>query len=171
MKKAMDDLRVPSLGCVTHSLQLVVNEGLLSQGSVSDVIASARKIVGHFKHSPLAYSRLQDLQRKFQMPLKRLQQDIKTRWNSRYYTIQSISEQKRTLCVWKKCFTNEDAAMHAKNALIQEVEKMEKTLKRTATTALATAADPAEMVSHAEASGEKLVYLVRQEHQEKRAKG
>ncbi len=100
MKKAMDDLGVPSLGCVAHSLQLVVNEGLLSQRSVSDAIASARKIVGHFKHSPLAYSRLEDIQREFQMPLKRLQQDVKTRWNSTYYMIQRILEQKRTLCAF-----------------------------------------------------------------------
>ncbi len=100
MKKVMDDLGVPSLGCVAHSLQLVVNEGLLSQRSVSDAIASARKIVGHFKHSPLAYSRLEDIQHEFQMPLKRLQQDVKTRWNSTYYMIQSILEQKRTLCAF-----------------------------------------------------------------------
>ncbi|XDV31281.1 hypothetical protein PO909_034002 [Leuciscus waleckii] len=33
MKKAMDDLGVPSLGCVAHSLQLAVNEELLSQQS------------------------------------------------------------------------------------------------------------------------------------------
>jgi len=100
MKKAMDDLGVPSLGCVAHSLQLAVNEGLLSQQSLIDAIASARKIVGHFKHSPLAYSRLADIQREFQMPLKRLQQDVKTRWNSTYYMIQSILEQKRTLCAF-----------------------------------------------------------------------
>ncbi|XP_065126269.1 zinc finger BED domain-containing protein 4-like [Paramisgurnus dabryanus] len=188
------------------------------------------------------------------MPLKRLQQDVKTRWNSTYYMIQSILEQKRTLCAFAadhelpasmtanhwallektmivlspfeeltraisssssttadviptisvlkrllsqerdtdariktmkstllqavntrfgniedeplyslatlldprykdRCFTNEEAAMHAKNALIQEVEKREKALETTATTALATAADPAEMVSHAKASG------------------
>ncbi len=51
-----------------------------------------------------------------------------------------------------RCFSNADAARHAKNALIQEDEKMEDALKRT-TTALAATADPAENVSHAEASG------------------
>jgi len=52
-----------------------------------------------------------------------------------------------------RCFSNADTARHAKNALIQEVEKMEDALKRGTTTALAAAADPAEKVSHAEASG------------------
>jgi len=54
-----------------------------------------------------------------------------------------------------RCFSNADAARHAKNALIQEVEKMEDALKRGTTTALAAAADPAEKVSHAEASGSR----------------
>lgn len=51
-----------------------------------------------------------------------------------------------------RCFSNADTARHAKNALIQEVEKMEDALKRRTTTALAAPADPAEKVSHAEAS-------------------
>lgn len=97
IKKAMNDLGVPSLGCVAHSSQLVDNEGLLSQRSVSDAIAGARKIVGHFKHSPSSYSSLEDIQRELQTPVKRLQQDVKTRWNSTFYMIQSMLEQKRAL--------------------------------------------------------------------------
>ena len=34
MKKAMDDMEVPSTDCVSHTLQLAVYEGLLSQCSV-----------------------------------------------------------------------------------------------------------------------------------------
>lgn len=82
MKKAMDNMGVRSLGCFAHTLQLVVNEGLPTQRRVSDAIAIGRQIVGHFKHSPLAYSRLQDIQLQMQMQPKRLQQDVKTRWNS-----------------------------------------------------------------------------------------
>lgn len=48
---------VPSLGCAIHTLQLVVNAGLKSQRSISDAIARARKIVGHFGHSSLAKER------------------------------------------------------------------------------------------------------------------
>ena len=76
MKKAMATMGMRSLGCFAHTLQLVVNEGLLSQRSVSDAIASCRQIVGHFKHSPLAYSRLRDIQLQMQMQPKRLQQDV-----------------------------------------------------------------------------------------------
>ena len=43
MQKAME---VPSVDCVMHTLQLAVHEGLLSQCSVTDLPANARKVVG-----------------------------------------------------------------------------------------------------------------------------
>lgn len=100
MIKAMEDSGLNSIPCMAHTLQLAVNEGLLSQRSISEITAIGRKIVGHFKHSPLAYSRLQDLQIQFGMPPKRLQQDIATRWNSTYYMLQSLLEQKRVIAAY-----------------------------------------------------------------------
>jgi len=100
MKKAMDYMGVPSVGCIAHTLQLVVHEGLLSQRSVTDTLANARKIVGHFKHSPQAYARLEDIQIDLKMPVKRLQQDVQVRWNSTHYMLQSLLEQKRALSVY-----------------------------------------------------------------------
>lgn len=55
MKKAMDDMELPSEGCIPHKLQLVY-KGLLS----SDTTANARKIIVHFKHSPQAYAHLRN---------------------------------------------------------------------------------------------------------------
>lgn len=69
----------------------MANEGLLSQQSVSDAIAIGRQIMGHFKHTPLAYSRLQGIQLQMQMQLKCLHQDVKTRWNSTYFMNRSES--------------------------------------------------------------------------------
>ncbi|KAJ8380963.1 hypothetical protein SKAU_G00017410 [Synaphobranchus kaupii] len=100
MKKAMDDMGVLSVGCIAHTLQLVVHEGLLSQRSITDTLANARKIVGHFKHSPQAYARLEDIQIDLKMPVKRLQQDVQVRWNSTHYMLQSLLEQKRSLSVY-----------------------------------------------------------------------
>ncbi|CAL8265009.1 unnamed protein product, partial [Gadus morhua 'NCC'] len=54
---------VQSLGCLAHTLQLVVIKGLLAQRSISDAVANARKLVGNFKHSPKAYSILEDIQK------------------------------------------------------------------------------------------------------------
>lgn len=100
MKKAMDDMEVKNVGCLAHTLQLAVHEGLLSQRSVVDTLATARKIIGHFKHSPLAYSRLEDKQRELKMDVKRLQQDVQVRWNSSLYMLQSILEQKQPLLLY-----------------------------------------------------------------------
>ena len=44
MKKAMDDMEVPSVGCVTHTLQLAVHVGLLSQCSVTDSPTNTTKM-------------------------------------------------------------------------------------------------------------------------------
>ncbi|XP_076838907.1 zinc finger BED domain-containing protein 4-like [Brachyhypopomus gauderio] len=100
MKKAMGSMKVCNLGCFAHTLQLIVNEGLLSQRSLNDALTKCRQIIGHFKHSQLSYSRLHDIQIEMQMQPKRLQQDIKTRWNSTYYMMQSLLEQKRALSAY-----------------------------------------------------------------------
>ncbi|KAL1252259.1 hypothetical protein QQF64_020055 [Cirrhinus molitorella] len=45
-------------------------------------------------------SRLEDIQGQLNQPIKRLQQDVQTRWNSTYYMLQSLIEQKRVLGVY-----------------------------------------------------------------------
>ncbi|XP_051809821.1 zinc finger BED domain-containing protein 4-like [Acanthochromis polyacanthus] len=90
MVKAMRDVELLILPCVAHTLQLAVKEGLLAQRNVADAVAVGRKIVGHFKHSALAYSQLEDIQVQLNQPVKRLQQDVPTRWNSTYYMFQSL---------------------------------------------------------------------------------
>ncbi|XP_032358832.1 zinc finger BED domain-containing protein 4 [Etheostoma spectabile] len=100
MVKAMRDADLPSLTCMAHTLQLAVADGVLSQRSIADIIACGRRIVGHFKHSQLAYSRLQNIQKQLGQPIKRLQQDVPTRWNSTVNMLQSLMEQKRALCAY-----------------------------------------------------------------------
>lgn len=99
MKEAMDELGVPSLGCTAHLLQLAVHEGFLSQLSIIDALANTRKIIGHFKHSTLAYSKLKDIQTEMKAPVKCLLQEFQVRWNSTLYMMQSLFGQKRTLSV------------------------------------------------------------------------
>ena len=100
MRKGMAEVPVKSLGCLAHTLQLVVKEGLLAQRSVNDAIANGRSIVTHFKHSNAAVDNLEAIQEDMNQPTKRLQQDVKTRWNSTLYMIQSLLEQKRVLCAF-----------------------------------------------------------------------
>ncbi|XP_060794798.1 zinc finger BED domain-containing protein 4-like [Neoarius graeffei] len=97
MQKAMRGADFPGLPCMAHTLQLGVSDGILSQRSILDITASGRCIVGHFKHSPLAYTRLEHFQRQLGQPIKKLRQDVPTRWNSTLYMLQSLLEQKLAL--------------------------------------------------------------------------
>ena len=97
MARAASDSEIASLPCMAHTLQLAVNEGVLSQQNITNILKVGRKIIGHFKHSQTAYSQLQDVQIALGMKTKRFQQDIVTRWNSTFYMLQSLLEQRRTL--------------------------------------------------------------------------
>lgn len=101
MVKAMEECGVRSLGCMAHLGQLAVHDAVLSQRSVVDSLAIARKIVGHFKSSPLGTSRLRDIQREMGMKTKMLQQDVPTRWNSTFLMMTTLLEQKRALVMYK----------------------------------------------------------------------
>ena len=100
MIKAMKDGDFPNLGCFAHTLQLVVHDGVLAQQAVINLLAICRQIVGHFKHSPLAYSRLHEIQENLGLPLHKLKQDVPTRWNSSLHMLQSIIEQKMALAAY-----------------------------------------------------------------------
>ncbi len=72
MVKAIEDCGLNSLGCMAHTLQLAMHEGVLSQRSISNCMAIGRKIVGHFKHSHLAMSRLGEIQTELGLSKKML---------------------------------------------------------------------------------------------------
>ena len=100
MVKAMSVALLPDLGCFAHTLQLVVNDGTLSQRAVTDMCATARKIVGHFRRSCLAYDHLRSIQANLGLAQHRLVQDEPTRWNSTLHMLQRILEQKMALAAY-----------------------------------------------------------------------
>lgn len=98
--KGCNDAEIPSVSCFIHTLQLVINKGIDSQRSVSDLIATCKKIVGHFHHSSAACSKLKEIQTELNVAPNKLIQDISTRWNSSYFMIKRIQEQKRPLNIY-----------------------------------------------------------------------
>ena len=77
--KASREVKLLIMGCFSHILQLVVNEGTLSQHAVIDILAISQKSIGHFKHSTLTYHQLNEIQDKLGMDKHRLVQDEPTR--------------------------------------------------------------------------------------------
>ena len=98
MVKAMADGDFDDLGCFAHILQLVLHDGTFSQRTVIDTLAVCRQVVGHFKRSPLAYDHLKTIQP--QLTRHWLKQDVSTKWNSTFYMLQVILEQKMALAAY-----------------------------------------------------------------------
>ena len=84
------------LGCFGHTLQLAVNAGL-NLYPLSRLLAVARKLVGHFKHSVTAVASLNNKQKAMNVPEHRLIQDVSTRWNSTYFMMERLAEQRWTI--------------------------------------------------------------------------
>ena len=100
MVRTMKDANLSSYGCFAHSLQLVGNDGVLSQRMVTDLLATCRSIVGHFQRSTVAYDKLKQFQQQLEVPQHTLKRDEPTRWNSSLYMLQSIVEQKTCLAAY-----------------------------------------------------------------------
>ena len=83
------------LGCFGHTLQLAVNAGL-NLNPLSCLLAAAHKLVGHFKHSVAAVAFLNNKQKAMNVPEHRLIQDVSTRWNSTYFIMERLAEQRWT---------------------------------------------------------------------------
>ena len=100
MIKAIAEANLPSFGCFAHSLQLVVNDGILTQRGVRDLLAVCRSIVGHFKYSSVACHKVAQIQENLDLPKHTLKQDVSTRWNSTLYMVEFILEQKMALAAY-----------------------------------------------------------------------
>ena len=83
----------PHFGCVCHTLQLAIKSGL-DVSVINRVILAGRKLVGHFKHSVVAMTALKQKQDQLGIKQHHLVQDVVTRWNSTYFMMERLSEQR-----------------------------------------------------------------------------
>ena len=93
------DADILSAGCFAHTLQLVVNEGVLAQQGVQDLLSVSRQVVGHFKHSNVSLQTLEAIQKRLKLPQHRPVQDQATQWNSSYYMLEWLMEQRQAILV------------------------------------------------------------------------
>jgi hypothetical protein len=82
------------ISCMVHTVQLVLHDGLLEQAAVKEVITISRKIIGHFSHSTKAAKMLLEAQTTYNIPKHVLIQDVPTRWDSTYYMLSRLYEQR-----------------------------------------------------------------------------
>lgn len=97
MIKGLEEAEFAHKGCFIHTLQLVVLEGLECQRLLRDTIVKARNIVTHFNHSPLACGKLTEIQKQYDIPERCLLQDVRTRWNSTFYMLQRLIDQRQAV--------------------------------------------------------------------------
>ena len=83
----------PHFGCVAHTLQLCVKSGL-NLPVIDRLTAASRKLVGHFKHSVVATTALREKQSQLGIPSHCLIQDVTTRWNSTFFMLERLTEQR-----------------------------------------------------------------------------
>lgn len=79
--------------------QLAINDGLKMSLGVQDMIKSAKAIVAFFHRSTKATEKLKELQVQLKLPANKIITDCPTRWNSTYYMLQRLLEQKAAITV------------------------------------------------------------------------
>ena len=124
MKLAMKLAGVTDIGCMAHTLQLVLHDALLTQTSVEIVVKKARKIVGHFKHSEQACRHLLEHQQTVKSPEHSLLQDVETRWNSTYLMLERLLEQRNAINLYSVQRGGIDSLSVSEWALSERVVKI-----------------------------------------------
>lgn len=97
MGAAMRIADFSTIGCVAHTLQLVINDSIFKDQDIELILKKCRDIVGHFKRSEQASRYLRKFQHTCELPVHSLLQDIAVRWNSTYLMLERLFEQKTAI--------------------------------------------------------------------------
>ena len=96
-----EELAWENVSCSAHCLQLAIKGALEGhQRHLDRLLAKCRSLVGHFKHSALATSILDEKQRQLgiKQPLH-VVQACATRWNSTFYMLRRLLQLKSPLAL------------------------------------------------------------------------
>ena len=96
-----------SIGCVAHTLQLVIHDVIFKDAAIMTIVKKCRKIVGHFKRNEQAMRYLDKFQETCALSKHALIQDVETRWNSTYLMLERLLKQKSAINLYillLRCF-------------------------------------------------------------------
>ena len=82
---------VTNITCLAHNLQCVIHDDILAQRDVQDLLAAGR----HYEHSNEAFRALQKIKPQLGLKVCTLYQDKPTKWNSSYYMLKRLFEQRK----------------------------------------------------------------------------
>lgn len=121
---------MPNISCLAHTLQLVIDDGVLAQPCVVNLLVASRRLVGHFKRSNANLHALSRIQEQLGLNKHRLIQDEPTRWNTSYYMLERLIEQRQAICAAEiECKVNSELTNHQWQ-LAEKVVKVLKPLKK-----------------------------------------
>ena len=85
------------LPCFAHTLQLSINDAVSEIEGMISMIAKCKKIVSHYHHCIQSSQLLYAQQRQLKRDERGLIMSVSTRWNSDYYMVQRLMEEKAPL--------------------------------------------------------------------------
>nr|XP_039250111.1 zinc finger BED domain-containing protein 4-like [Styela clava] len=95
--KALKDGEIFNIRCMAHTLNLIVHDAIRSNIDVKDIVADARSLIAHYNRSSRDARALRECQKRLNAPEHKLQQDVSTRWNSTYYALERMVEQREVI--------------------------------------------------------------------------
>ena len=93
--KALPNLTInEGTTCAAHTMQLAISKGLEIR-EIDIFCQKAKKMVGHFRHSNIAWEALKANQENLNMPVLKLIQSVPTRWNSTFDMLERLVKNRR----------------------------------------------------------------------------
>ena len=111
----------PKISWISSIPQLVIHDGCLNLQSVQFLLSICRKIVGHFRHSPLATQRLREIQIRLKLPTNKLIQDVPTRWNYTEEMLDRLNQQREAIVAYDTKWSLEHSLTSAQWRLIEKL--------------------------------------------------
>ncbi|XP_077511871.1 zinc finger BED domain-containing protein 4-like [Amblyomma americanum] len=94
-RAALRDFQCAPMQC----LQLAIKDAKEETAGVPAILKKCRAIVGHYMHSAQAAARLKDCQRRMELPLLELVQNVDNRWNSEHDMLSRLFQLKEAVCL------------------------------------------------------------------------